>query len=103
LPRKDETKVPEKLVNKAVKRHLEGGESAIALAREYRVSRATLYNWVAAYRRQLLARAAKQGMSAHDAEASDKRTLVAKIRQLELENARLRDKVVSLMIKGGEI
>ncbi len=95
--------VSDKLVSKAVKRHLEDGEPVVALAKEYGVSRATLYNWIAAYERQLLDQAAKQGMSSQDAEVSDKRTLIAELQALRLENQKLRNKVVALMIKAGDI
>lgn len=103
MPKKNDTISPAAVVAKAVKRHLEGGESAVDLAQEYRVSRATIYNWVAAYERQLLERSEKQGMSTHDAELWDKRTLIAEIKRLKLENTKLKDKLVAMMIKAGEI
>jgi transposase-like protein len=103
MPRKSETKLPEKLVAKAVKRHLEGGESVIPLAKEYGVSRATFYNWISTYERQLLKAVDKQGMSPRDAATADKRTLLAEMHQLKLENTALRNKVVAMMLKYKEI
>ena len=102
MPRKNDTKVPEKAVAKAVKRRL-AGESADTLAKEYKVSRATLYNWTAAYKRQLLEQSTIADMSPREAETADKRVLMAENEALKLEVRKLRDKVVAMMIKAGEI
>ena len=103
MPRKNETAVDEKTLLKVVKRHLEGGESAVSLAKEYGVSRATVYNWIDLVQTKWLHEAEKSGASPQAIETADKRALLAKIRQLENENARLRSKVIALLIKTGEI
>lgn len=102
MPRKNDTKVPEKAVAKAVKRRL-AGESAGSLAKEYKVSRATLYNWTAAYKQQLLDQSKLADLSPGDAEKADKQVLMAENEALKREVRKLRDKVVSMMIKAGEI
>jgi transposase-like protein len=98
MPRKSETKRPAKTVTKAVKRHLEGGESVVALARECDVSRATFYNWVTNYRTQLIEANAKAGMSPASVEKADRLTLAAELAQLRLENARLKKKLFEVLL-----
>jgi transposase-like protein len=103
MPRKDETATPKKLVDKFIKRHLEGGESVEALAKEYKISRASGYAWLKKHRDALLSQTMREGMSPTAIEKSDKATLVAQVQALKLENAKLRNKVVSLMIKAGDL
>ena|SRR5579859_824660 len=102
MPRKDETLKPKHVIDKIVKRHL-AGEGADELAKECKVIRATIYNWVTAYKKALVERSKREGMTPRDAEIADKQTLIAELEQLRLENAKLRDKVVAMMIKAGEI
>jgi transposase-like protein len=103
MPRKDETATPKKQVDKFIKRHLEGDESVEALAKEYKISRATGYMWLRKHREQLLEQTMHEGMSPAAIEKSDKMTLIAQIAQLKIENAKLRNRVVSLMIKAGDL
>ncbi len=102
MPRKDQTKVPPKTMERAAKRHM-GGEQAEALAKEFKVSRATIFNWSMRYKEQVLEQARREGINPKELERQDKATLVAKVQSLELENRRLRDKVVALLLKSGEI
>jgi transposase len=102
MPRKNETKVSPKAMEKAAKRHL-AGEQAEGLAKEHKVSRATIFNWTARYKEQALEQSRREGINPKELEKQDKATLVAKLQALELENRRLRDKVVALLLKTGEI
>lgn len=99
MPRKNHTKVPQKAIDKAVARYL-GGESVIALAKEYKISRAMFYLWAKKYKRNVLEQAARKDIVSPPA---DKRALSTQIQLLRLENARLGNKVVALMLKLGEI
>ena len=102
MPRKNETKRPQALIDKAVKRHMQG-EAVVSLAKELKVTKATLYNHVAAYKRGLLEQASLTGAAAHDPEIASKQTLIAEIQALKLENAKLGRKVIALMLKAGEL
>lgn len=102
MPIKNDTKRTQATIDEAVKRYM-GGEQVSTLAKYYKVSRAGFYLWVRKYKEETLERSKKSGMTPHDAELSDKRTLVSEIQALKLENHKLRDKVVALMIKAGEI
>jgi transposase-like protein len=102
MPRKNDTKVPQKAIDKAIARHL-AGESSLSLAKEYKVSRATFYLWVAKYKQQLLETNARKDMTPKEQEQTDKRTLIVQLQQLKLENTRLKNKVVAMMLKAGEI
>ena len=102
MPRKNETKRPQNVIDKAVKRHM-AGESAVDLATEYKVARATLYNWLASYKRELLEQASLKGAARHDPELASKQALIAEIQALKLENAKLRNKMVSLMLAAGQL
>jgi transposase-like protein len=98
MPRKNETKVSEKTVAKIVQRYMTGRESADSLAKEYRVSRATLYNWITQARERVVKAAAKANMSEASVERSDRMTLAAEITQLRLENDRLKKKLFEVLL-----
>jgi transposase-like protein len=101
MPVKNETKRPKKVIEKAIKRHLEGGEAAVDLAKAYKVSRATFYNWLKQYKQQIL-EASKQ-MSPAALEKRDKITMAAEIQALRLENQQLRNRLIKMLIKSGEL
>jgi hypothetical protein len=102
MPPKGKTTRPQHVIDEAVKRRM-AGESVAVLAKYYKISRPGFYLWVKKYKEQLLEKSKHNGMSTHDAEVSDKRTLIAEVQALRLENQKLRNKVVSLMIKSGEM
>lgn len=101
MPRRHDTKRPQHVIDEAVKRFMDG-EQATVLAKLYKISKAGFYLWVKKYKQDLLENSKRAGMSASDVALSDKRTLVTEVEQLRLENRKLRDKVVSLMMKSGE-
>jgi transposase-like protein len=102
MPRRNYTKLPQKVIDKAVRRHLEGGEVGVDLAKEHKISTATFYVWVKKYKEALL-ESSRHGETSQDFERADKRTLIAELQQLRAENRRLRDKIVEVMLKSGEI
>jgi len=101
-PAKNSTKRPQHVIDEAVKRHM-AGESVRVLAKFYKISVPQFYNWIAAYKQTLLEQSAKRDMTPKDAELVDKRVLIAEVQALKLENRKLRDKVVSLMMKAGDL
>ena len=88
-----------KIIAQAVKRHIEGGENAEALAKEFEVSRASIYGWVAKYKKGVLDRSRRAGMTPVDADRADKAELIAHVEALELENKRLRDKLINMLLQ----
>jgi transposase-like protein len=99
MPRQNETKIPQKLVEKAVKRRLEGNESVVALAKEYKVSIPTVYNWITAAKKNMVEQARHADLSPKEIEKTDKLTLVAQVEALKLENKQLRERLVALMLR----
>jgi transposase len=108
MPRKGETATPQKLVDKFIKRHLEGAESVDALAKEYRskgynVSRATGYMWVTKFRLRMIDEKMLAGGPPEKVEKAAKTELIALVAELKAENTKLRNKVIALMMKSGEL
>lgn len=102
MPVKGKTKRPQHVIDQAVKRFM-GGEQAVALAKEYKISRPGFYLWVRKHKEQLLEESKKANMTPADREKSDKKVLSIEIDELRNENRKLREKVISMMIKLGEI
>ena len=102
MPKKNQTKRPQHVIEEAVKRHL-AGESAAVLAKYYKVSKPGFYLWVQKYKADLLERSKHAGMDPHDAEMSDKRTLIAEIQALKQEVQKLRNRLVDNLVKHGEL
>ncbi len=102
MPTKGQTKRPQHLIDKYVKRYMTG-EQATALAKEAGVSKPGFYLWVKKHKEQILENSKKVNMTPADAAIADKRTILVELEQLRLENRKLREKVVAMMIKSGEI
>jgi transposase len=102
MPPKGKTTRPQSQIDEAVKRFM-NGEQAVVLAKHYKISKPGFYLWVKKYKEELLRTSKTGDMTPHQAELSDKRTLIAEVQALKLENQKLRNKVVSLMIKSGEM
>jgi transposase-like protein len=103
MPRRGETTLSAAKIERAVKRHLEGGELVVSLSKEFKVSRQTFYNWLEAYKRQAVERIERKGVSKVELEKTAKADLIAQNEILHSENRKLRDRLVNLMIKHGEI
>jgi transposase len=99
MRRRSVPKTPPKVIAAVIKRHVEGGENAEALAKEFKVSRASVYGWVAKYKSNILAQSRRAGMAPRDAERADKAELIAQLGALELENKQLRDRLIAVMLK----
>jgi transposase len=99
MRRRSVPKTSPKIIAQAVKRHVEGGENAEALAKELEVSRASIYGWVAKFKQNVLDRSRRAGMTPVDADRADKAELIAHIEALELENKRLRDKLINMLLQ----
>jgi transposase-like protein len=99
MARRSTPKTPQKIIAQVVKRHIEGGENAEALAKEFKVSRASVYGWVTKYKNEILARSRRAGMSPLDADRADKTELIAELEALKLENRKLRELVLNSMLK----
>jgi transposase-like protein len=99
MPRQHETKIPQKLVEKAVRRRLEGNESVVTLAKEYKVSVPTVYNWITAAKKHMVEQARTADLSPRELERTDKLTLIAQVEALKLENKQLRERLVALMLR----
>ena len=99
MRRRSAPKTPQKTIDRAIKRHVEGGESADDLAKELQVSRASIYGWVAKYKQNILERSRRAGMTPLDADRADKAELIAHIEALELENKQLRDKLINMLLQ----
>jgi hypothetical protein len=102
MPTKGKTKTPQHLIEKAVQRYMKG-EQAVALAKEYRISKPGFYLWVARHKQELLEKSKTANMTPADAAVADKRTLLVELEALRLENRKLREKLIATMIKSGEI
>jgi len=103
MPRKGETDTPQKEIDKAIKRHLEENTPVAQLAKELKVTRQTIYSWVENYKRKVMERMERAGQSPAELEKIAKSELVAQIKALQSENRKLREKVLAMMMKYGEI
>jgi transposase-like protein len=103
MPIKDQTKTPAKAIARFIKRHLEGGESVTALAKEFKVSRAGAYLWLRRHRDEAIIQSMQRGLSAKSKDKAEKMTLRAENQALKKENAKLRSMVMSLLIKTGGV
>jgi hypothetical protein len=102
MPIKGKTTRPQHIIDEAVKRFM-NGEQAVVLAKHYKISKPGFYLWVKKYKEDLLKSSRTGDMTPADAATADKRTLIAEVQALKLENQKLRNKVVSLMIKSGDL
>jgi transposase-like protein len=103
MPIKGDTKTPARKIEEAVKRHLDGGESVAALAKKYKVTRQTVYLWIEAYKKRVMERLERTGVSKTDLEKTAKAELIAQNEILQAEVRKLRDRLVALMVKHNEI
>lgn len=103
MPRRSETKHPKKVIIKALTRHLEGSAAVVDITRDLGVSRATFYNWQKAYKADLIEQSKEGRIAPSSIVKSSQLALIAELQSLRLENRRLRDKLITYMVKAGEI
>lgn len=89
-------------IDEAVKRHLEGKEQVTTLCKYYGVSKAGFYLWVTNYKNRVLEQSKRSGMTTEGIEKAERSELVVQVAQLQAENRKLRDRLVSLMMKYGD-
>lgn len=89
-------------IDEAVKRHLEGKEQVTTLCKYYGVSKAGFYLWVKNYKDRVMAQSRRVGMSPEGLEKAERSELVVQVQTLQAENRKLRDRLVSLMMKYGD-
>jgi transposase-like protein len=94
---------PQHIRDEAVIRHLEGQETVKSLCKSFKVSRATMYNWIEGYKRDIVEAAKRQGVAPRDLDRTAKFELVAQLEVLQTENRKLRDLIVDLMVKRVEV
>lgn len=102
MPPKNVTKRPQHVIEEAVKRYM-AGEQVSVLSKYYKVSKPGFYLWVAKHKQAMLDKASTQAMTPKDAAIADKRTLLIEVEQLRQENRKLRDKLLTEMMKAGTI
>jgi transposase-like protein len=102
VPAAGVTKFPSKVIAKTVERYKKG-ERVVALAKELKVSEAIVYRWIDQAKRADLERIGRQGMTPQAVEKADKRDLALQVKELKAENNKLRNRVLELMLKYGEL
>lgn len=102
MPAKGATKRPQHQIDEAVKRYL-AGEPVTVLSKYYKISRPGFYLWVSKYKAEMLKKASQVNMTEADAKTADKRVLITENQALKAEVRKLRDKVLDMMIKAGEL
>lgn len=114
---------PDEVVEQAVRRYLDG-ESVEALCKYYNVSTAGFYNWVRRVKKQLLQEQDKQArvkalLATREGKARkhvgeprtedeaieivDLHQAIAQIQELKLENRKLRDRLVDILVDRGAL
>ena len=99
MPRRGETKIDPKRIEKAVKAHLEQDKPVADIAKELGVTRQSVYTWVEDYKAKIFKKAQTAGMTPEAIEQATKTELIVQVAQLQAENRKLRDKLVELMME----
>ena len=99
-------KTPQHVIDEAVKRYL-AGEQVAVLAKYYKISKPGFYLWVAKYKKEHASTPSTKtiGFDGYKdlSKVTDKATLLAEINMLRDENRKLRDRLLTSMIRSGEI
>ncbi len=103
MPVAGKTETSQHLIDKAVENYLKETESVQAISKRLRVCRATVYTWIKKVKKAKLEIIKKSGMTPAAVEKADKRDLALENESLKAEVKKLRDKVLDLMLKCGEI
>lgn len=100
---KGRTKNTQEDIEQAVRRYLDKGESVGVLAKYYKVSQPAVYKWISAYKEAQVAKAKTAGMDGASIERATSRDAAFVIEELKKENRKLRDRLLDLMIKTGDL
>lgn len=93
---------PQHVIEEAIKRN-NAGESVDTITKHYKVSRAQFYNWKRKYQEDILERARRAAMSPETIQIEDKQELIAENKALKMENQKLRNKLLEMLLKSGQI
>jgi transposase-like protein len=93
---------PQHVIDEALKRYL-SGERAAALAKEYGISKAGIYLWLRKGKETMIENAKRADMSPRDKEAADMLRLRGELEEEKRINARLKNKLIDLMVRAGEL
>ena len=100
MPRRNELKTPSRATERAAKRLL-AGERAETLAKELKVSRATIFNYAVRYRKAVLERERRAGLRPAEVDRLDKLDLLVTIKALQAENRMLKERLVAIALGTG--
>ena len=103
MPLKNRTKTPPDRIERAVKRYLQGNESAVALAKEFNVSRPGFYAWINKYKAMMVEQARTANMSAGTIDKFQKVDLTIENQDLKKQVMELKQKLFELMLKTGQL
>jgi transposase-like protein len=92
----------EEEINRAVKRAMTG-EAVVTIAKEYKVSRAALYQWIAKARDRAATAARDREIGPNGRATEDRISKELRLKALEHENKQLKQKLFDLMLKHNEI
>jgi predicted DNA-binding protein YlxM (UPF0122 family) len=93
---------PQHVIDEAFKRYL-SGERAVALAKEYKISKPGIYLWIQKGKKMMIENAKRADMSQSDKEAADMLRLRGELDEEKRINARLKNKLIDLMVRAGEL
>ena len=104
MPRRGEYKpgLDSKKVEKAVKAHLEANKPVADIAAELKVTRQSVYTWVADYKDKIFKKAQNAGMTPEGLEKAERSEMLVMIAQLQAENRKLKDKLVEMMMSASK-
>ena len=102
MPRRGETKIDPKRIEKAVKAHLEDDKPVADIAAALKVTRQSVYTWVADYKDKIFKKAQIAGMTPDSIEKAERSEMLVMIAQLQAENRKLKDKLVEMMMSASK-
>lgn len=103
MPAKGKTTRPQHEIDKWVRKHLEDGVPVRDLAKLAKVSVPGFYLWVSKAKAEMYEKSKRLGMSPVDIEKSDKQNMLYELDQVKMENTRLRERLMAVLIKHGEL
>jgi transposase-like protein len=103
MPRKNQPKRPQSEIDKLVKRHIEGGESVAALAKEAKVSKPGFYLWVNKFKKEILEGSMRREMSPQAIKDAEVLKLTLEIQSLKQDLSNCRNKLFNYMLSHNDL